>query len=149
MPDGGEKILSDLRRHQGLFDLAGSGLGDDLAGVAADATAGHFHGQADPDGTPWPELSSDYQRWKSAHFPGLPMGVLTGELREGLEGDRAVDESSATYTFGTTEGQRDKAQWLQDPDPAGNRPPRRFVGLGEEGRAESAERIEDHFRENV
>lgn len=44
----------------------------------------HYETQGRSTGGPWPPLSESYGAWKQKHWPGLPIGVLSGALRESL-----------------------------------------------------------------
>lgn len=46
----------------------------------------------------WHELSTAYERWKSEHYPGRPIGVLEGHLRRAMTGGAGYTE-----TIGETE----------------------------------------------
>jgi len=61
----------------------------------------------------WAALSPAYEEWKREHFPGRPIGVLTGALRSSMTGgdgysehigemtaDFGMDESSAAVPYG-------------------------------------------------
>lgn len=143
--------MSDPFEIQGLDRLTDltQGLGDALLDVAAADVARTFASQAGPDGTEWPELSSDYARWKAAHFPGAPMGVATGAMRRGLDSaERSVTETEAVWTFGAADVERDRADWFQSGDPFRNRPPRPFAtGLSPEGERLSREVVERFLSE--
>jgi hypothetical protein len=127
-----ESILSDLSRHAGLFDLD-DGLGADLAEVASADVADTFDHECDPGGSTWPDLSSDYARWKEQHYPGRPMGVRTGYLREHLIGVPVVSAESVEIPIGDTPEASALAGYFNDGDDASNRPPREFIGLTERG----------------
>jgi hypothetical protein len=141
-----ETILAALDRHGRIFDLSGD-LGDALLDVAVSGVTQTFNSQADPDGTPWEPLNSEYARIKARLFPGMPMGVATTEMREGIPGERGCSADEARWTFGATEPQRDKAVWFQRPP--SSRPARKFAGLTEGSRQESREVLEAHFKEHV
>lgn len=65
----------------------------------------HYTTQGRSTGEAWPPLSEAYGAWKQKHWPGLPIGVLSGATRESLtfRDDRnAVWEASKTgLTVGT------------------------------------------------
>lgn len=143
------KILADLQRHKSMFDLNHDGLGDALLQVAAEGVAQSFEAKTDADGNHWPELSSKYAEWKAKHYPGRPMGVKEGLMREGMEGERSISADAATYTFGQTEEQRDEAEWFQEGSTEDNRPARPFVGLTQDATVKSKEILIDHMEQHV
>jgi hypothetical protein len=145
----GEKILSDLDRIADGLDFTRDGLGDALLEAAADGVARSFVDQTDADGNHWPELSARYETWKAKHYPGAPMGVRDGVMREGLPGERNVTKDLAVYTFGTTDEQRQECAWFSEGDAPSNRPPRPFVGLTDASRARCREILLDHLRDLV
>lgn len=65
----------------------------------------HYATQGRSTGEGWPALSEAYGAWKQKHWPGMPIGVLSGATRESLtfKDDRnAVWEGTATsLTVGT------------------------------------------------
>ena len=135
-----ESFLARLDRHERLFDLSGD-LGERLLETAAAGVEATFKAESSPDGEPWPPLTSEYARTKARLFPGMPMGVATGEMREGLDGDRSQSESEARWTFGVTEAERQKAVWFQ------NR--RKFVGFTEDSEAKSRSLLETYFKDAI
>lgn len=151
MGDHLDRILTDLTRHEGLFRLDREELGDQLLDHAADGCRESFDAQRGPDGEGWPPLNSDYAAWKARHFPGAPMLVREGVLRNDPEfdGEREINASSAVWTFGQSEQARQEAVWNQEGDPWRNRPPRPFIGFTESSEAKAAETLENHFKENV
>lgn len=44
----------------------------------------HYESQGATSGEPWPPLSEAYGAWKQRHWPGMPIGVLSGATRESL-----------------------------------------------------------------
>lgn len=44
----------------------------------------HYETQGASTGSRWQMLSPRYDAWKQKHWPGLPIGVLTGATRESL-----------------------------------------------------------------
>lgn len=57
-------------------------------------------------GAEWPALSAAYQMWKDKHFPGQPVGVRSGSLRDSLTSHNAVgsvfDAGPTSLVVGTT-----------------------------------------------
>jgi len=149
--DDEARILTALTRHQGLFRLDREELGHQLVDIAADGTRETFDGERFPDASPWPELSSEYARWKSFHFPGKPIGVREGNLRNDTEFDgvREITPDEASYTFGQSEIARNEAAWMTQGDPFRNRPERGFVGLTESSRSKVQTVLSNHLKENV
>jgi hypothetical protein len=144
-----EKIMADLERHVTLFDLLTNELGQRLCEAAADGVKQTFNAVEAPDGTPWPDLSSDYARFKARFFPGMPMLVREGVLIAGLDGVNEVTADEAVHTSGQTEQQRLETGWNEEGDALNNRPARRFVGLTDASKARSTEILLDHFETNV
>lgn len=143
-----DKMLSDLDRHAGLFDL-GADLGTELLDAGVDGVKASFAAQQAPDGTPWPELSARYAEVKERYWPGRPILVREGVLVEGLDGERAQSDSSAEYTFGANEQQRAECDWATQGDPLNNRPPRPIVGITEGAAVRSREVLIKHLQDNV
>lgn len=131
-----------------IFDLSG-GLGDDLLDAVVSGIADHFDHEVDADGVPWPELSSDYARAKQRIYPGAPILVREGTLRDGIEGQRTIAPDSAIYTFGVGDVDRAEADWMEQGDPAANRPPRKFVDLTPEAIAASDHLFDRAFDERT
>lgn len=55
-------------------------------------------------GRPWPPLSPQYAAWKAKHYPGMPILVRTGRLRESLIGrtrDTIEEMTRDTLRMGT------------------------------------------------
>lgn len=51
----------------------------------------------------WPPLSADYAAWKAKAFPGRPLMVLHGDLREQLTGPKAIlAETDRQLVLGTS-----------------------------------------------
>ena len=145
---GLEKILADLDRHAGLFDLS-TDLGSDLLTVATDGVKASFSAQSTADGSPWPALSTRYAAHKERFWPGRPMGVREGVMVEGLDGVQELAPEAATYTFGTSDVQRQEAEWFTEGDPIQNRPPRPFVGLTEDAKIQTREVCTRYLQDNV
>lgn len=79
----------------------------------------------------WPALSPSYAHWKARHFPGRPILVRTGDLRDSVtKPDIAVMEPGYAI-FGTADP---KAVYHQKGD--GRLPRRRVIDIGEEERRE-------------
>ena len=79
----------------------------------------------------WPALSPKYAAWKSRHFPGAPILVRTGALRDSLTerpfGVEVIRPESMTIGSGLEYGRYHQAG-------AGNNPQRRPVELPENER---------------
>ncbi len=140
-------ILQDLDEHTGLFDMDRNGLGDRLLDVAVNGVKDHFNAEVDPDGNPWPELQSDYKRWKDRHFPGEPIGVQTGMMRAEIDGETQVDANSAEWTYGRSEVAKQEAGWFSEGDPEQNRKPRPFADLNAESISRSDQILDTHFEQ--
>jgi phage gpG-like protein len=46
----------------------------------------------------WAALSPAYEKWKREHYPGRPIGVLTGSLRSAMTGGDGYSEQIGTTT---------------------------------------------------
>jgi phage gpG-like protein len=72
------------------------------------ATAGRARGEGGKfKGGAWPWLSPAYRIWKEAHYPGKPILVRKGHLREsvrwhGAPGPEGIFEATATYAIAGT-----------------------------------------------
>ena len=131
------RIVADLDRLAGdaIFDLS-AGLGDEAIGDLVASITQHFDHETDADGVRWPDLAPATVREKARLYPGKPILVRTGTLREGLPGDRTIAPDVAIYTFGTNDVNRAEADYAEQGDPLANRPPRRFVDLTAEATAQ-------------
>jgi hypothetical protein len=143
-----DRILSDLADHAVLFDLS-DGLGDDLLDIAVGGVRSQFDKQTDPNGDPWGELQSDYKRWKSQHYPGEPIGVQEGLMRDEIAGAEKVDENSAEWTYGDSDLGRSEATWFTEGDPENNRKPRPFADLNADSIARSDQFLDTHFEKGT
>lgn len=120
------------------------GLGDALLDIAQEHLLESFDRQIAPDGTPWEALSDAYDERKQREYPGTPMGVRTGHMRDGLRlgsGSRELDDRSAEWTYGDTDLQRSEAEWFHSR--------RKFIDTNEAMIAEVKETIGRHVRENL
>ena len=144
------RILLDLEMlaSDHVFDLT-SGLGDSLLEIVAQGIGDHFAHEVDADGIPWPELQADYARAKAKLYPGAPILVRTGHLRDGIPGEPTITVDSAIYTFGQTDVQRAEADYAEQGDPAANRPPRKFVDLTPEAQAASDQLFDSAFEQRT
>lgn len=143
-------ILDRLRRHESMFDLS-TDLGEDLCEIASVAAHAALLAGEDFEGNPLPPLSPAYEAWKSVHYPGLPIGFRDLEMGrlEHFRGEVEMERDSAVVTYGINEQARDEFAWFNEGDRARNRPPRRVWGLTAEAVRLSAERLDDHFRDNL
>ncbi len=144
-----QSILDDLREHDGLFDMDRNGLGESALDIAVNGVKDHFNAEVDPDGNPWPELQSDYERWKSRHFPGQPIGVQHGLMRGEIDGERSIAPDSAEWTYGRTETGREEAAWFTEGDPEQNRKPRPFADLNADSISRSDQLFDNHFEQGT
>jgi len=130
-------VLDDVYDLYRLFDFTQGRLADDVA-LAAAAGIGHaMDSQVDPDGADWAELSERYARWKDAHYPGRPISVLTGHMRDPvqLNGQLTyVSRDRLVQTYGVDDEARQLAAWFQEGDPP-HQPPRRFYELNDLAKA--------------
>lgn len=131
MSRDGQRILKALARHRTFLDFTDEDCGRDLCKIATDGVQECIKAEQAPDGTPWPELSEDYDAWKTKHFPGQPMGVLHHLMADPVQvsGFVQVTPDRATTQYGVSQEARDEASWFQEGDPNNNRPPRRFWGF--------------------
>ena len=145
------RIFADLQALAAdrVFDLS-----DELGASAIDATragiAAAFDHEVDADGVPWPELAPATAREKARHWPGKPILVRTGLLRDGVPGSETIAPDSAVYTFGgITPGDQEEADYAEQGDPLANRPPRRFVDLTPESTAEVDQLFDRAFEQRT
>lgn len=65
----------------------------------------HYETQGRSTGEGWPALSEAYGAWKQKHWPGLPIGVLSGATRESLtfpdDSNAVWDPAPTALTVGT------------------------------------------------
>jgi phage gpG-like protein len=102
-----------LTRMAVAFERAGAELADLgknvfplLPPVFASALTRQFDGQGvGPVAGSWSPLSAVYEEWKSKRYPGQPILVATGSLREGLTAVAspfgAREWSASEFVFGT------------------------------------------------
>lgn len=95
------------------FERAGAELADfgkhifpELVPVLEAAVEGQFDAEgAGPSSGPWAALSAAYAAWKEGVYPGQPLLVATGALRDALTVPTSAhalrDYSSAQFNFGT------------------------------------------------
>ena len=142
------KLIESLGRHAGLFTCTSDGLGERLLTMSVDENKAQFTAGLQPDGTVQPPLSHKYAEWKEKYFPDRPILVLTGLMRDGLDGVQTITTSTAEYVYGQGEQQRLEATWAHEGDDMANRPPRPFIGLTDRARALSADLLSDHLKDN-
>ena len=99
--------------------------------------------ESDPISRAWPELSRSYKQWKSNHYPGRPILVLTGEMRRSATGeypaDRRIEPREATYWVVALDDDYDNyAPYHQFGE-------RWFFGANEDTKSEIEELIADAF----
>ena len=136
------QILADLAGQAALFDLSGDVGGKAIDSAEADQLAS-FDGERAPSGEPWAPLGQKYREWKEYAHPGAPIGVLHGNLRRELIGEKQRDRDSATLNIGATEDAASKVRWFEDGGE--NRPSRPIVGLSEDGVKASGDVFDEHF----
>ena len=142
-----------LEPREALFDLARlatlaatASFLDVLAGGVTERFYGGvretYDAESDPIGRAWPELSPGYRRWKERTHPGLPILVLSGDMRASATGENAADrriepreavywvpqEYAAAHQFGT---ERIPQRW--------------FFGASEETKSAIEELVADAF----
>lgn len=65
----------------------------------------HFETQGASSGAQWPPLSAAYADWKQKHWPGLPILVLSGALRDSLtqqnDSNAVADMTPTQLSMGT------------------------------------------------
>lgn len=139
------KIQGDIARHRVLFNLVRDGLGKSLCSTATDGIQACIDGHHEPDGTPWLDLSPDYEEWKSFHYPGQPIGKLHDLMSDPAEvaGDVIVFDDEALVTYGITQQARDEAEWFQKGH--GTQPPRPFWGFTEASLGEVRNLLDARF----
>lgn len=137
---GVQTILRDLRRHRTMGDLTRDNIGSDLLEIAANSHRRCIDEERSPDSTPWEELSSGYEMWKSRKYPGKKMAhlheIMTADAE--MEGDRIIEPNQASYTFGVSDEARAEASHFEEG--GDNRPDRPFTGLDAQAVEESDNR---------
>jgi hypothetical protein len=145
----GAVILADLAKHAVCFDLTLDGLGERLAEALAVGVFAYMDAETDPDNNAWIPLSERYERWKSAHFPGLPMSHLYGLMKQPdqLKGTLNIKPDGMTQTYGTDEDAQNEAVWFQE----GNdrQPARRFYDFNEQAEHLIADVLDDRFDQYI
>ena len=143
-------ILNEMRQFPHAFDFKKNTLAEWIAEVVADAIEAAMDAESDPDGAGWPPLSEGYEKWKSEHYPGLPMSVLQGLMKQSseLQGELIVSSTKFYQTYGVTELARAHAQWFQDPE-SDNQPPRPFYALNALALNDLADVLDDVFTQAI
>ena len=139
-------ILNEIRQFPHAFDFKKNTLAEWIAEVVADAIEAAMDAQVGPDGTGWSPLSDGYNAWKERFYPGLPMAVLDGLMKQSseLQGELIISPDKFYQTYGVTELARAHAQWFQDPE-SDNQPPRPFYALNDAAIAAIADVLDDIF----
>lgn len=126
-------IIADLERHKQGFDFTQDELAQRVSVVTAAAIYSYMDAQVDADNAPWIALADGYARWKERHFPGQPIGVLTGHMKAlaQLLGELEITPHLLKQTYGIDEQARLLAEWFQEGYDDQNRPPRSFYDLND------------------
>lgn len=107
-----------------------------------DGVRATYDAQGDPIGRAWRELSPGYLRWKERNYPGLPILVLTGDMRASAIGENAADRRIEP---------REANYWVPQPYAAAHQfgtqriPQRWFFGANEETKSAIEELVADAF----
>lgn len=110
---GNETGEQTLERLAVAFERADAEMADfgkhifpELIPVLEAAVGRQFDGEGGgPNAGGWPQLTEAYAAWKEGRYPGQPILVATGDLREALTVDGSAhalrDYSSTQFNFGT------------------------------------------------
>ena len=151
MPGQSTAMNAALERHKTAFDFTVDDLGNRATVVTAAAIYAYMDEQIDPDNAPWLELSEGYDAWKQRHYPGQPISVLTGHMKQldQLVGVVDVRETIVTQTYGTDDEARLLAEWFQEGYAPQNRPARRFYAFNDLAVASLDDFFSRHFHSIV
>jgi len=109
--ESGEQTLEHLAVAFERADAEAADMGKhifpELVPVLEEAIDGQFEAEgAGPSAGAWQQLTAQYEAWKEGRYPGQPILVATGALREALTVDGSThalrDYSSTQFNFGTT-----------------------------------------------
>ena len=67
-----------------------------------------FGSEGKASGSRWPDLTEAYAKWKQEHYPGRPIGVLTGALRASMTGGEGY--SQTVHKMGASFGMSDSSR---------------------------------------
>lgn len=128
-------IIRRIEKHPHIFDFDKGGLGEHLVAIVAQTIYDAMSQECSPKGQAWPALSEAYDEWKSRHFPGQPMAVLTGHMKQipQLIGLCRIVAGEIRQTYGIDETARALATWFQEGN--SHQPPRPFFMFGDIARA--------------
>lgn len=107
--ESGEAVLERLAV---AFERAGAETADfgkhifpELVPVLEDATAKQFDAEGRGSTGPWQQLTEAYAAWKEGRYPGQPILVASGDLRDALTVDGSAhalrDYSASQFNYGT------------------------------------------------
>lgn len=110
---GGTEDDMALERLVAAFERAGDELGDfgkylwpRLTPLLEETIARQFDSEGDGPSGHWAPLSAQYAAWKQKKYPGAPILVATGALREGLTSSGSPFAKRVPngdeYVYGTT-----------------------------------------------
>lgn len=124
-----------LDKHRELTRLDKGRLAEDLAQILAEEVKTSMDAGQAPDGSQWAELSAEYEKWKTAHYPGKIKGELTGAMKAAVQdipnGIRVVfDRMYIEFAKGDPE-LRVYAIAFNDGVPERNQPARKFLGFSD------------------
>lgn len=138
-------IISHIQQHPSVLDFDRKGLGEALVEITARAIYDAMSQECSPKGQAWAPLSEAYDEWKQRHFPGRPMAVLLGHMKQlpQLVGLCRITAHEIVQTYGVDETARSLAAWFQEGN--SRQPPRPFYQFGDVARALLTAKLDDVF----
>lgn len=147
------RILRDLDKIRNLFDL--TELGKELCDIATDGIIDNFRVELDADGVAMAPLSADYEKWKSAKFPGKKIGELFGIMgaEAEIKGTVTTSRTIAEVRYGASSGlfttAMVEAEWFIEGNSKQNRPARDFWGITREAMVLIDEKLEETLNAKI
>ena len=108
----------------------------------------NFNTKGGSIGETWPALSDDYKDWKDENYPGRPLLVLTGKLKQAMTGSGSNQYSKLSKER-LKVGIRDVPYWAAHNFgySKANIPQRKFIGSSQKQNQKLTKRIQDFTNE--
>lgn len=143
------RILARMERHKHIFDFDQNGLGTQMVQTIADDILSAARMGGPPSGGSWPDLSPKYEEWKSEHYPGQPIGYLTGHMLAAPQvvGQPTITAQRIDHRYGVDAVAIEHATYFQTGGDYGK--PRLFFRFGPIGLMRLGEMLTSHFRSMI
>lgn len=129
-----DAIVRRIEQHPHALDFDRGGLGEAMVMVVAEEVYRAMDQETSPKGQHWAALSEAYAEWKSRHYPGQPMAVLTGHMKQMVQliGLTRITAREIGQTYGVDETARALAVYFQEGN--ARQPARPFYVFGDVAR---------------